>query len=1124
MTRIASLFALSALVTITACSSEETPAYANITVSFAGDIVVDQLRLEVLQDNVAITDPAVRPEAPGEPLTTDVTVTVLLPNSVVGRNLSVRVTGLYQGAVVTSGRVNNIFPIPERGIDVRVVLGHVLTDLSVSPTSLELSLGEARQLTAQGTFTDEADNDATQEANWVSSDETVATVNNDFGTKGLVRGVGVGSTTIILTLQDRRIEIPVTVGARRLVSVEVTPSSVTVAASSTTALFATATFSDGATESITEQADWTSSNTAIATVNDSGVVSGVAVGTSTVTASFDGQRGTCLVTVASAGIVSLLIEPDNRSIPRGAQQQYQAFTLYSNGNRSNVTSSVQFTTTPSGAGAFQNFGLLTANTVGPVTINGSFTDGVTGQVYTASVSATITDAQAERFTISASATQAAVGQTVTYRATAEFSDGSTRDITNQTTWSSSNTAVATITTNVAQARGVGTTTITATPSAALGLGTSTVSLSVTDAVLDRITVAPSSAIIHRNQIARFTATGVYSDGRTQNLTNDPNVTWSSNNTGVARVPDGGDPNTFIGVAPSATAVTIRATYQDSTITRTATAALTVSAAPLLSVSVTPSPLTLKVGTTRQMVATGTFQDVTGDLTESATWSIANQVPDQASQIVAAVGAATGLVEAQHAGRAEIRALFGGVTGTANLFVDDANLTALSIPTSASSVIVATTLQLTARATYADNTQQTVTDTVNWSSSNTAIASVNNGANKGLVTGVAAGSATITARSGSFTATKTITVSAATVTSVAIDQTSLTLAAGGTGNLTATASYNNGTTQAVTLTGSWLSSDTSTATVDDGSPNGGTVRALAGLTSTRTTDITVSFGGRTSPPLTVSVNPAALTSIAVTPNPVALPLGESTSLTATGTYADNSTRVITTQVSWSSSDTSVATVGASSGVVTTQNTGGPITIRATLGSVSGTTPLTVNAATTRSVAVTCSASTVAKGLTINCTAIATRTNNTTVDITSTAIWSTNPANSPAVTVDTGQVTGVQLGTVRIVATGSMSGISGTSDPIEVTAPVLNAVQVRSAVTGNLTDDSTRQFTAHAIYSDLTETDVTIQAAWSTSDEAIATVTTGAADAGLVTGEGPGTVDIRAVYQTVQGVSSLTVVAP
>jgi hypothetical protein len=104
-------------------------------------------------------------------------------------------------------------------------------------------------------------------------------------------------------------------------------------------------------------------------------------------------------------------------------------------------------------------------------------------------------------------------------------------------------------------------------------------------------------------------------------------------------------------------------------------------------------------------------------------------------------------------------------------------------------------------------------------------------------------------------------------------------------------------------------------------------------------IALSFANNGVATLTCNPLPPGLTSIAITPmNPSVYP-GNTQQFVATGTYSDSSTQNITTAVTWSSSNTAVATIGASTGLASTL---APVTttISATQGSVTGTTTLTV----------------------------------------------------------------------------------------------------------------------------------------------------------------------------------------
>ena len=94
------------------------------------------------------------------------------------------------------------------------------------------------------------------------------------------------------------------------------------------------------------------------------------------------------------------------------------------------------------------------------------------------------------------------------------------------------------------------------------------------------------------------------------------------------------------------------------------------------------------------------------------------------------------------------------------------------------------------------------------------------------------------------------------------------------------------------------------------------------------------------------------SIAVTPADPSVPSGETEQFTATGTYSDNSTQNLTSQVTWASATPSVATISNASGSqgLATGVATGTSTISATLNGVTGSTVLTVSAAVLQSIAV------------------------------------------------------------------------------------------------------------------------------------------------------------------------------
>ena len=151
--------------------------------------------------------------------------------------------------------------------------------------------------------------------------------------------------------------------------------------------------------------------------------------------------------------------------------------------------------------------------------------------------------------------------------------------------------------------------------------------------------------------------------------------------------------------------------------------------------------------------------------------------------------------------------------------------------------------------------------------------------------------------------------------------------------TATETLGNGSSMDVTTSVTWISSNPGVATIG--------AAGLATSLAVGPTLIQAALGSLAAS-TTLTVNPAALVSLAVSPSNPSFAVGVNVPLFAIGTFTDRSVKDLTTAVIWSSSDTGVATVGSGTGVVTTIRPG-TSTIAAAQGPVNGSTLLTVTAA-------------------------------------------------------------------------------------------------------------------------------------------------------------------------------------
>jgi len=305
------------------------------------------------------------------------------------------------------------------------------------------------------------------------------------------------------------------------------------------------------------------------------------------------------------------------------------------------------------------------------------------------------------------------------------------------TWGSSAPAVASVNSvGLVTGATAGSATITATSEGQSG--SSTVTVTNVAAPVASVTVTPGSASVQSGQTVRLTASPRDASG---NLLGGRAIAWTSSNATVAAVDGSG-----LVTAGAAGSATITATSEG----QSGSSSITVTSAPVpvASLTVAPPSAGVQVGQTVQLTATP--RDASGaPLTgRTVTWSSSNTS-------VAAVSG-TGLVTGAGAGSATITAASEGKSGTSIVTVTappPAAVAAVTVSPASAYLLVGTTVQLL--ATPRDSAGNAVPGkVVSWSSSAPSLATVTA---SGLVTGVAAGSVTITASSDGKSGTASIIV-------------------------------------------------------------------------------------------------------------------------------------------------------------------------------------------------------------------------------------------------------------------------------------------------------------------------------------------------------------------------------
>jgi hypothetical protein len=613
-----------------------------------------------------------------------------------------------------------------------------LVSITVGPVNPFLMLGHTLQFTATGNYNDGSNKIITSQVTWSSSMTGVASISSG----GLASAGTAGSTTITATLGSISGNTLLTVTSAQLVSIAVTPVNMSVPLGTLQQYTATGTYSDNSTFDITNSVTWSSSHTGTATITTSGLLTARGLGSSTISAVSGSITGSTTVTISTANVVSVVLQPANATIANGTNLQYAAIATFNDGSTLNVTfaSGVNWTSsTTSTATIGPANGLAVSKGVGSTMIAvtfGTFNDSSTLNVSNATIAS---------ISVSPGNATLAPGTTQRFIATGTFSDASTQNISSVSNWQSSNTAAATVSNaagsfGLATAQAQGSTSISASFTSPGGpSATGNTTLNVSSATLQSIAVTPASATISPLASLQYTATGTFSNSTTQNLTTV--ATWASSLTSVATITPSG---LATGVASGSSNITATLGAISSP-----SAALTVTSSPLVSIAVSCTSPQIAQGTSEFCSAMGTFGDgTTQSLTNLASWT--SSLPS-----VATVSNSTrGQVNGVSAGTTTLTAYVNGIVGTTNLAVSNATLTSITVTPGSPTIHVGATQGFAAVGHFNDGTTQTLTSFVTWTSSSPAVAIISTA---GVATSAGTGTTTITAALSGVSGTALLTV-------------------------------------------------------------------------------------------------------------------------------------------------------------------------------------------------------------------------------------------------------------------------------------------------------------------------------------------------------------------------------
>ena len=920
-------------------------------------------------------------------------------------------------------------------------------------------------------------------------------------------------------------------------------------------LAVTGSYSDSSTQDITSQISWAIDDNSILSISNSGLVEALSAGTTTVTASFEGESVQQSISVKA--LTDLSISPNSLTLAINSAQQLSVTGRYTDNSTENVGASVVWSSsndaiaTVSGLGEVQAVAAGTANITAT---SGSVNSTISVTVLPDLISLSLTNVS----------TALRVSETFQLTVTGNYSDASTQDLTSQANWAVADESVLGISSSgLVTALSAGTTNVTA------SFGGLSIQQSISVKALDNLTISPSSLTLAINSAQQLSVTGRYTDNSTENV--GASVVWSSSNDAIATVSGlgevqavaagtanitatSGSVNSTISVTvlPDlislsltnvSTALRVSETFQltvtgnysdastqdltsqvswsssDSSVVSISSAGLieglslgsanvtaslgsltvqeTVFVAILVDLSISPNSLILAIDSAQQLSVTGRYTDnSTEDVTGLVIWS--------SSDAAVADVSSSGEVNAIAEGSTSISASIDSISTTLNVVVSPATLESIVVSSPVAQVATGLTVQLSAKGIYSDGTEQIISDEVVWSVSDISKASIDS--ETGLLSAIQAGSITVKAAKGANNGEFSLTISPATLSEISITPASIALAEGTTENLSVTAIFSDNSKQDVSDQVAWANADDSIATIEQ---NGFTVNALTKGTTTFTASLSGQSAG-----VSVNVTDAELVSLTISPANTTIPLGLSAQFSAQGTYTDGSVQDLTSEVTWLSDDESVVVVsnaesfnGLASSVAL-----GSSAISAILGTVQQQTTITIENAVLNSIDIQPANQTIANGTDAQVAAYGYYSDGSQIDLSAQVIWN---ASQPALVDLSSIAQGVvrSLGQGNVLLSAELQGISGIAN-IEISSASLQSISIE-AVQTSLPNGMNQSLIARGSYSDTSTKDISAQVTWQSSDVSILTVGNSANDSGLVRATDVGQSTITASLGSVFG---------
>lgn len=723
---------------------------------------------------------------------------------------------------------------------ITVFAEETISRLVLNKNQLTMDVDSTQTLTATAVYVSGKTEDVTVKTDWTSSTPTVASVY-----AGLVSAKTEGTTALTATYMGKTVLVDVKVN-KKVKALTSKKQSLDLRIGSSEQIEVTAVYQDGTSEDVTTKADWNSDNSSVIVVN--GSIKGISAGTATVTANYGSK--TVVIPVNVDVVKRIDAEKSQVSLLLKGKEEVKLTATYPDGTTADVTKKAEWSSDKENIADVVN-GTITGYGVGQATITAKYgTKTTTIQV---DVDRTL------KFDLNKQNIFMKKNDSETLKLTATYTDGSTKDITQLATWSSSNENVVSVYQGKITAISVGEATVTAV------YGEKRISALIDVEVPRRLEINKEFVTLKSGDKEKLTLRSMYMDGTWTDVTDQ--AEWSVDNEVVAYVTKGEI------TAYKAGETTVTAKHSGKSIT--------VKVVVDVPSMIVPDKKTVgvQIGGVQHVTLKSVYPDGTNeDVTNKAEWSTAS-----ASIADVRNGAITGV----STGSTTVTAKYGARTVTIQVSVGVLE----SLTASKTELVMkqgdSDTIAITAK--YADGSTKNIAQEATWTSSNPKVATVD----AGNIKAISSGETTITASFDNKTVKITVQVDLASSLTANIPFVILSL--GEEKQIKVTATDSLGNSKDVTNDAEWSVSNMRIAQV---------VNGLVTATGNGSSKVTATYGGKS---ISIPVEINVISKLEATTRSISAKTGQKTQVKLTATLSDGSTRDVTASADWKTGSYKVADV-------------------------------------------------------------------------------------------------------------------------------------------------------------------------------------------------------------------------